>query len=279
MKVLIAVVDDLLVFARSALFGSQSVVLQDSKEIVLPKKTYKDIPEEAVVKTNHEPKKQFVSEALLHAGEQYYVGTVDALLYADPAIVFDNVVHTLAYAQSVRLLQMQGRWAQVRIAEKVGWVLKDVLCSAARDVFPDFSSDEIYSSEHEQTAKLRACIADEFGGARGEFSLTPEEYVHYKLQQKKRTIHWGDERSRHAGTWQRKLKGKSGIYNHIHPKTDAVMEYVIDDVGHLSFVEAVFPDNSIKVSEILSEGVSEYRERTLVSEEWKELRPVFITVA
>ncbi len=277
MKVLIAVVDDLLVFARTALFGSQRVVMETPTTHVDTVETYvQTLEKSAAAASSPQPP---VSEALLHTGEQYFVGTIDASLYADPTIVFDNMVRTVPYAQPVRLLQLQGRWAQIRFDDTVGWILKDALCSAARDVFPEFSPHEVYTADHPQTIKLRAYIKDEFGGAQGMFPLTPEEYVYYKLLQKRHHIHWDGERSRLAGTWQRKLKGKMGIYSHVQPKTESAMEYIVDDMGYIAFVEAVFPDKSIKISQILPEGEAVYCEHTMLPEEWKELRPVFITVA
>lgn len=281
MNVLIAVVDDLWMFLRESLFGSVISLPTRRTQRELPAPSVAEVLQ-GVLETRTEAvseTKVFQSPSLLHTGEQYYIGTIDAYVYADPVIAFDNALQVLSYGKSVRLLQLQGRWAQVRFGDFIGWVLKDTLCSALSDVLPQFQQVELYHHDHPETIKLRAYIADEFGGARGEFSLTAEEYVHYKLVTKKRFIAWGAERSRIAGTWQRKLKGKQGVYIRITPKTDAVMEYIVDDVGYVAFVEAVYPDNSIKISEIRTDNGSVYRQLTMSCEQWRELRPVFITVA
>lgn len=282
MNALFAVIDDLWMFVCESLFGS--VVCASEKEIPkeLPPAEIVDVYQEVI--TEHQIQSSDTgtgvhSLAFLHSGEQYFIGSIDTYVYVDPVIAFDNALQPLSYGQSVRLLQLQGRWAQVRFGECIGWVLKDTLCSARADVYPQFVQGKQYVHTDPETVKLRACINDAFGGARGEFSLTTEEYVHYKLHTKKRHLTWGEERSRIAGTWQRKLKGKQGVYIRVTPATDAVMEYVLDDVGHLAFVEAVYPDKSIKISEIQTEEGSMYKEQTLSTNEWREFRPVFITVA
>lgn len=58
------------------------------------------------------------------------------------------------------------------------------------------------------------------------------------------------------------------------------MEYLTeDDTGHVAYVESVFPDGTITISEIgpWKDGV--YGERSLAQEMWRELKPVFIEVA
>jgi len=88
----------------------------------------------------------------------------------------------------------------------------------------------------------------------------------------------GNVRLRIPGTWQRKLKGGIGVHIGIAPKTESIMEYIVDDVGHLAFVEAVFPDGSMNITEIGKYNDSTYTEDTLQSEQWKELSPVFLEI-
>ncbi|MCR4286353.1 MAG: hypothetical protein NUW00_05660, partial [Candidatus Kaiserbacteria bacterium] len=71
---------------------------------------------------------------------------------------------------------------------------------------------------------------------------------------------------------------------HVHvgvvPKMGSIMEYISDaDTGHLAFVEAVFPDDTISVSEVNFPDSGIYNERELSKDEWKELKPVFIAVS
>ncbi len=281
MDVLFAVVDDLLLFAREALFGTRPA-MRDKKQAP----SAYGIDQTAVstfvhaLQTYTPPATPTpVSSAVsLHTGEQYYIGGVDVYMYTDPVVAFDNALCRLPYAQGVRLLRLQGRWAQVRFSDTVGWILKDSLSTSAANVLPQLTSGEQYDAAHPETKKLRACIEDEFHAGRNGFSLTAEEYVTYRLVRRHKRIPWRMQRSRLAGTWQRKLKGTKGVYMHVQPKTDSVMEYVLDDVGYLAFVEAVYPDNSIKIAQVYTDDNARYEERTLSVEDYREYTPVFIAV-
>jgi hypothetical protein len=143
-------------------------------------------------------------------------------------------------------------------------------------VFPQLHESVVFDASNAQTQKLRLCIRDQFCGAKTESMLTDAEYVTYMLSRKGRSITWGTERPRVAGTWQRKLRGCSGIHIGIMPKIDAVMEYIIEDVGHLAYVETVFSDGSITITSLglFEEGM--YTSLMMQKSEWIELRPVFI---
>jgi surface antigen len=57
------------------------------------------------------------------------------------------------------------------------------------------------------------------------------------------------------------------------------MEYVDEnEIGHLAYIEAVFPDDTVALSEVNYPDSGTYNERELSKLEWKELRPVFIVV-
>jgi surface antigen len=49
-----------------------------------------------------------------------------------------------------------------------------------------------------------------------------------------------------------------------------------NEVGYLAYVEAVFPDDVITISEANFPDAGIYNERSLTKEEWKDLRPIFI---
>ena len=270
MNVLIAVVYDLFQFARSAFSGAVPYVSLEKKQIVSTETSTDIIDAVGGLKLkNNEPFK---------INEQYFVGAIGSFIYHDPVLAFDNALKVLDYGQNVRLVALQGRWAQVRLAGMIGWVFKDSLVLQADDVYPRFGSDVLYDAHHSETIKLRACIDDMFGGARGDHDLSATEYVHYRLMRNRLHIDWVDARMRIPGTWQKKLRGRAGIHMGIVPTDNCVMEYIIDDVGHLVFVESVFPDGSIKVTQIGKHAECVYTEELLASEQYKELRPVFIQV-
>jgi len=273
MKVLLAVIDDLFQFAQNAVFGSVPYKLKTPKK----KTTTNATTTVASSDTNICPLTEAPSFKL---NEQYFVGVIDAFLYNDPVLGFDTAIRNLQYGQHVRLVSLQGRWAQVRLAGLLGWVLKDDLVLRSDDVYPKFlpHTEINFSAEQPEVIKLRAYINDMFGGARGNYELSAAEYVQYKLMKKKKYIDWGDIRMRTPGTWQRKLRGRTGVHIGIHPKTDSVMEYVIDDVGYLAFVEAVFPDGSITVSEIGKYTDATYTEDTLSADHYIDIQPIFLSV-
>ncbi len=280
MKVLIAVIDDLIVFVRTSLFGT--VVYAPSTERTL--NTYQEklarIQGTVVPASKKAPEKADAStHTPLRLGDQYFIGSIGVFIYNEPTLAFDNSLTTLHYGQQVRLLKLEGRWAMVRVNDLEGWVFTDALQRQATDVYPRFVEGVIYTAAEKETVKLRACIDDLFGGARGNHPLSPAEYVHYRLLRKKRVISWEGVRMRIPGTWARKLRGKIGIHSGIVPKTESVMEYVVDDIGHLAFVEAVFPDGSIKVTEIGKKEPMTFTEEILTTDQYKELRPVFIAIA
>ncbi len=219
-----------------------------------------------------------VSNESFKVGYQYFTGSIDTPFYQDPVRAFDGVLKIVPYGTKVRLVSLKGRWAQVRIAGRVGWIFKDVLIEDANGVYPRFVTDMMYGADNQQTIKLRKCIDDAFAGEQGGHPLSAAEYVHYRLLQKRRKIDWGDIRMRIPGTWQRKLRGNSGVHIGIEPKTESVMEYHIDDLGYLAFVEAVFPDKSIHITQIDKAGTHQYTDEMLLQNQWRELRPVFIAI-
>lgn len=271
MQTLLAVIDDLWHFAYEHLFGLRpSVSVSQQLQARLP------LTPAVIEQTLFTP--SYATTEDLRRGAQYFIGEEQVYLYSDPVIGFDTALRTIPYGQTVMLQKVGGRWAEVIHQGNEGWVLKDVLRERREDIHPQLHPGAYYQADNSETIKLRACIGDSFGGARAGLPLSGAEYVTYKLNQAKRSIYWPPDGPRIPGTWQRKLRGHSGIHQSIEPQTGTIMEYIEDDVGFLSFVDAVFPDKSIKVSEVgvAEEGV--YTERTLSQSEYRELRPVFIAV-
>ena len=281
MQILLAVIVDLFQFARTSLFGSFFVKNKFDEQYIYTETEFSPqlslLPE---VTQSRIYTSSFVEQlpALFVQGEEYFIGAQEALVYIDPVIAFDTVCMKLPYSEQVHMQKLGGRWAYIKTPHVEGWVLKDFLAEKALDVFPQFVANMTYDEENIQTHKLRLCIADIFVGEATKSILTDVEYVTYMLKRKGITITWPVDRPRIAGTWQKKLRGAKGIHIGVFPKTDSVMEYVQDDVGHVCYVEAVFPDQSIKISSIGTFGEGLFSENMLQKDEWKELRPVFIEV-
>lgn len=208
-----------------------------------------------------------------------YAGAYVVPVYKEPTIEFDTQIATIRYGEMVTMLEPKGRFYRVAWGTTLGWVLRENLADRAVRVFPEFIVGEEYSVDHPATAQVRSVINDPFGLSYSEFGLQAGEYVVYRLWRKGIHIDWPDVRPRTPGLWHVILKGTPRVHIGVLPKVGSIMEYLFkNEVGHLAYVEAVFPDNTISISEINYPDSGIYNERELSKEEWKELKPVFISV-
>jgi hypothetical protein len=209
-----------------------------------------------------------------------YAGNIQVPVYKNPTIEFDTKIGDIPYGEMVMMLEPRGRFSRVVWNEVEGWVLREDLVDRAARVYPEFMIGQENSVDHPNTVHVRAILGDVFGIGRSEFSLQAGEYVLYRLWKKGIRIVWPQTESpRVPGLWHKILKGVSGIHIGVTPKVGSIMEYMFnDDIGHLAYVEAVFPDNTITISEVNYPDAGIYNEREITKEEWRELKPVFISV-
>lgn len=201
-----------------------------------------------------------------------------AHLFLEPVASFDSVIASVPYGTALTVYQAMNRWYRTVYRGHSGWVLKDAVTSD--NIYPQFRLGQYYDAKNIETIKLRSFIHDEFNGGLIEAPLEDAEYVTYRLRQKAKVLPWGEVRPRVSGSWKQLLRGAPGVHIGILPRAESVMETVDDNgSGLLSYVESVFPDDSIIVSEIGFPEEGRYSERTLPKEEWREFRPVFIAVA
>jgi hypothetical protein len=215
----------------------------------------------------------------IHGGVVMYAGNKSTPLYVNPTVAFDSVIGYIPFGSLVMAGTPQGRFCPIMWGEKHGWVLRDDLVDRAVHVYPIFVVGEKNDFDAPNTLHVRTIIGDPFGLGRSEFSLQAGEYILYRLWRLEKKIIWPDIRPRVSGNWHTILKGCSGIYMHITPKTGFLMEYMHteDDIGCLAYVDAVFSNEMIRISEIQDEsGI--YNERVLSKDVWKELRPIFIEI-
>lgn len=235
-------------------------------------------PEQHTFKTVSELiEKRVTTESL--SNSVAYVGSTRVPLFSAPTREFDTVLTHLPYGAMVMVLEDRGRFSRVMVNEREGWVLRDDLSDRAAYVYPEFIIGEENDADDPNTLRVRACIMDEFSGSEAETPLQAGEYVTYKLMRKGKTITWPSTRPRTPGRWHQILRGAEGIHNGINPKSGSIMECTFaSDIGHLAYVEAVFPDETITISEVNYPDRGIYNERTLTKEEWQGLNPVFIGV-
>lgn len=309
MRVLFAVIDELYSFAVSALVRlfttpAEAPVLSLSDGTSHASGVYNtDIPErvitavpqvqrESTVRDTDERKDEVSFKAIGTVLEQHgstapvleknmvmYVGTTATPLWKNPAREFDGVLTKLPYGAMVMLTERRGRWAKIMYREEVGWMFADDLVDRAAHVYPHFIIGEQNDADDPNTIRTRAVIDDALSGGVAEISLQAPEYVLYKLVRKGIVFSWPKEQPRVPGMWHTILKGVTGVHMGLQPKTGSIMEYMINEnMGHLAYVEAVFPDETINVSEVNYPDCGIYNERVLTHEEWKELKPVFIQI-
>jgi hypothetical protein len=209
-----------------------------------------------------------------------YAGSIDVPLYVHPTQEFDGVLGTITYGDMVMVLEQKGRFMHVAHNGNEGWVLREDLVDRAAYVYPEFVIGEKNELDDPNTIRARAMIKDIFGGSRVEFPLQAGEYVVYRLLRKGIRVVWPETRPRVPGLWHTLLKGMVGVHISITPKTGTVMEYTLpEEIGHVAYVEAVFPDETITISETNFPDSGIYNERVLTRDEWKEFKPVFIQIA
>lgn len=201
-------------------------------------------------------------------------------LYKNPTKEFDSVLIHVPYSVRVTVHEQKGQWARIQYHGLMGWVNRAALCPSRAQVEPFFVIKEYCGPDAENTRRVRRLIDDVFNAGAIEMPLQAEEYVYFRLLQRGFLIPKVPERPRQAGTWQRIFTKDSGVRSSHKPKTGSVMEYVdAHEHGHVAFVEAVFPDQSITVSEVGTPEPGYYNERTLSQTEWQSLAPRFIIFA
>ena len=275
MSILLEVAQDLARFVFVELFGWRTVSagLGDGKNFFVVA-----APTPLIT-----PPRQSTALLPYRSTKEVTVGTVSVVaetahLFLEPVASFDGVVADVPYGTMLNVYQAENRWYRTEYRGHSGWMLKDAVTSD--NIYPQFRLGQYYDSKNIETIKLRSFISDEFNGGLIEVPLQDVEYVTYKLRRKAKLLPWSETRPRVSGNWKQLLRGAPGVHIGILPKVDSVMEMVGDDaLGQISYVDAVFPDDSIIVSEVGFPEEGMYSERTLPKEEWREFRPVFIAVA
>jgi hypothetical protein len=205
------------------------------------------------------------------------VGRSQEPLYVRPVREYDGVLTKLPYGATVSAGATTQQWVDVQHKETVGYIHRDALYESVLQTRPYFVVKEFAGPSSTNTQRLRSIIEDEFAAVALELPLQAEEYVYYRLLTVGVVPPRVETRPRMAGSWQRIYRGLSGVRIGVRPKTNAVMEYAdAQGVGHLAYVEAVFPDESITVSEIGSPEPGYFNERTLDKTAWQELQAIFI---
>lgn len=218
----------------------------------------------------------------------YVSSEIGLRMRSTPEIKEDNKIITLDFGKEVLVIQEQDKWFKVKVDDREGWVscyflvedspIKQIVelqkKESTDDILPVFKAGVINLVNDANTIKLRKIIKDAFGlGANG-CCLQCTEYVHYRVQRMGITIKWPNERPRHGGRWATIFE-KSGQYKVLSkPKAGCAMSFTSgiknSNVGHVAFVEEVYNNESIKISEANWPPPGKYYERILSKSQWQD---------
>lgn len=128
----------------------------------------------------------------------------------------------------------------------------------------------------ENTKKLRVMIEDEFRGGKNRWDLQCTEYVQYRLSREGVDIKWPVQYGRHGGKWA-DIFLKYKMYKILDvPKVGCAMSFCdglkgsARETGHIAFIENIFPNQSIYISEANWPGQGRYNERKLAKAIWHD---------
>lgn len=259
----------------------REIMAQEGRAIATPRATTLSTPAPTSVQVSLESKN--TSRPLLQKSTVMYTASPATALY-ELALGLGPVLTSLPYGSMVMVLDAKEEWAKVAQGAYVGWVHVDDLEDCAADVYPSFRKGEENGADAVSTTRVRAVIQDEFGAGEAHLPLQAEEYVTYRLLRKGKRIEWPEVRPRTLGVWHTILNDTPNVECRAVPSQGALMEFTMESedaegvAGHVAFVEAVFPDDTIQISEANWPDRGIYSERVLPLEEWQALNPVFLVV-
>lgn len=193
-----------------------------------------------------------------------------------------NILKELKEGQEMRFVD--GPWIKVKVGNTEGWVHADYVMEGTEKPEPKAAAKGFTIGvpnlwTDAQTIHVRETIGDEYGcGKEKGASLQCTEYVTYRAQTKLGvTISWPVKSGRNGGKWG-SIFQKYGTYAVAAAPTEAAaMSFTtgisgdpkVNEIGHVAFVEKVFPDESIKISEANWPRNGMYNERILTKQDWK----------
>lgn len=221
----------------------------------------------------------------------YINSEIGLRLRSTPEILDDNKVALLEYGREVEKIDENDKWCKIKTGDLVGWVSEyylseenhfteqsPIVKESIQDALPEFKIGVANYADDSNTKKVRQFIKDEFTGGKNGWDLQCTEYAQYKvLQQVNIIIQWPSDRPRHGGFWA-DIFTKHNMYKVLdNPKTGCTMSFTkgfknpkAQETGHVAFVEKVFDDGSIRISEANWPPPGKYFERTLKPQEWKD---------
>lgn len=177
-------------------------------------------------------------------------------------------------------------WVKIKLGNEEGWVRTDYIIETNQNFITttqsivDFTIGKTNLANNPSVIKLREIIGDEFGLGKLGTYLNCTEYALYMVKTRLGiNIEWPAKikSGRNGGVWWKIFQDAGKYKITTEPKencviclTDNISSKQEDNlIGHIAFVEKVFPDGSIKISEANWPPPGTYNERTLEKEKWK----------
>lgn len=286
MQVLIAVVNDLFVFARDFLFSFSSVQKSPEKTLETSSKATIDAFETHLHNASSRLKEspivpsevEKMSESMFSVPGVVYAVT-STPLYQNPGYEIDSKLSVIPFGTKLKTEAVKSGWIRVSHEGYVGWVSPKTVTQEEESIVPNFAAGDPVDNQNLSVRLLREYINDEFSAGTISPYLLDIEYVLFRLKKIGRTPIWPSDRPRLAGLWQHLLRGKPGVHIAIRPLSEAVIEYEHPTgVENIAFVSAVYPDMKIRIEGIYGEDKTIFRDEVFAQEEWREWRPVFISI-
>ena len=288
MDLFLAVAYDLFIFGQQVCRDIFSMVVNqnsriEEQHILRPERVAYALPASTVTETlvPHAHLESVITprpSSLSPKSTVMYCAANGAPLRTEPSIGKDTVIAEVPFGAMVVAVSTENDWVHIFYKGMEGYVELSDLTDRAAYVYPTLTIGEAYEAHDPHTERLRAVISDEFSYGDGDEPLQAEEYVTYKLLRQSMVIPWPAVRPRTPGTWRTLLQDIPAVTISSDPSPRSVIEWQGDARGHVAYVEAVFPDGTIQISEANYPDRGIYNERTMVESEWRVYNPVFIAV-
>jgi len=137
-----------------------------------------------------------------------------------------------------------------------------------------------HDKQHEKTKAIRSYLKDHTDLKVGSTDLTPYEWLAYMYTVAGSSLPWLGLALAPLGYWHQTLKGLPYVAISVQPKTGSLMEWQNEQfTGQVGYVSSVAPGETIEVEQLGAELPGLLTKQTYTQSEWKELRPVFISVS
>lgn len=136
-----------------------------------------------------------------------------------------------------------------------------------------------YTAKHDDTVAIRSYLQKETTVKIATADLTIYEYLAYVFTSNGRPLPWMALAMAAPGFWHQALKGQSYVTIGISPQTQSLMEWQDkSQTGNLAYVTSVSPDETVICDQLGDDLPGVLRRQTLTAQQWREMRPVFISV-